>query len=99
MKLSLDALRTLEAIAEYGSFAGAANALHRVPSALTYTIQKLEADLGDLEELYRRTVLPERGPSAAHTWLAGNLIRSTPAYLWGRATEGWRRLLGRIFGL
>ena len=46
MKLSLDALRTLEAIAEYGSFAGAANALHRVPSALTYTIQKLEADLG-----------------------------------------------------
>ncbi|MDT0495988.1 LysR substrate-binding domain-containing protein [Algiphilus sp. W345] len=46
MKLSLDALRTLEAIVEYGSFAGAAGALHRVPSALTYTIQKLEADLG-----------------------------------------------------
>ncbi len=46
MRLSLEALETLDAIAEQGSFARAAEVLHRVPSALTYTIKKLEADLG-----------------------------------------------------
>lgn len=46
MRLTLEALQTLEAIAERGSFARAAEALHRVPSALTYTVQKLESDLG-----------------------------------------------------
>lgn len=45
MKLSLDALTVLDAIARYGSFAAAATALHRVPSAITYTVQKLEQDL------------------------------------------------------
>jgi len=46
MRLTLDALETLDAIAEKGSFARAAAALHRVPSALTYTVHKLESDLG-----------------------------------------------------
>lgn len=46
MRLSLDALETLDAIAEAGSFARAAERLHRVPSALTYTVNKLESDLG-----------------------------------------------------
>lgn len=46
MRLSLEALETLDAIAEHGSFARAADTLHRVPSALTYTIKKLESDLG-----------------------------------------------------
>lgn len=46
MRLTLDALETLDAIAEKGSFARAAEVLHRVPSALTYTVQKLESDLG-----------------------------------------------------
>lgn len=45
MKISLDALETLDAIAEHGSFARAAEALHRVPSAVTYTVRKLEQDL------------------------------------------------------
>jgi len=45
MRLSLEALETLDAIAEQGSFAKAADVLHRVPSALTYTIKKLESDL------------------------------------------------------
>lgn len=45
MRLTLDALETLDAIAEHGSFARAAEALHRVPSAVTYTVQKLESDL------------------------------------------------------
>lgn len=46
MKLSLDGLLVLDAIARKGSFAGAAEELHRVPSAITYTVQKLEQDLG-----------------------------------------------------
>lgn len=45
MKLSLDALQALDAIARNGSFARAATELHRVPSALTYTVQQLEHDL------------------------------------------------------
>ena len=45
MKLTLDALQALDAIERNGSFAAAAAELHRVPSALTYTVQKLEQDL------------------------------------------------------
>ena len=45
MRISLDALQVLDAIARRGSFAAAAAELHRVPSAITYTVQKLEQDL------------------------------------------------------
>ena len=45
-KLSLEALEVIDAIARKGSFAAAADALYRVPSAITYTIRKLEEDLG-----------------------------------------------------
>ena len=45
MKLTLDALQAMDAIERNGSFAAAAAELHRVPSALTYTMQKLEQDL------------------------------------------------------
>lgn len=46
MRLTFDALETLDAIEQQGSFAKAAEVLHRVPSAVTYTVQKLESDLG-----------------------------------------------------
>ena len=45
MRISLDALQILDAIDTRGSFAAAAEALHRVPSALTHAINKLEGDL------------------------------------------------------
>lgn len=45
MRLSLDALLVIDAIDRKGSFAAAAHELHRVPSAVTYTVQKLEEDL------------------------------------------------------
>jgi DNA-binding transcriptional LysR family regulator len=48
MRLSLDSLAVLDAIEHQGSFAAAAEALHRVPSAITYAVQKLEEDLGIL---------------------------------------------------
>jgi DNA-binding transcriptional LysR family regulator len=50
--ITLEALEVLDAIERKGSFAGAANALYRVPSAISYTVQKLEDDLG--VKLFRR---------------------------------------------
>jgi len=43
--ISLDALRVLDAIDRKGTFAAAAEELHRVNSAITYTVRKLEQDL------------------------------------------------------
>lgn len=45
-KLSLESLVVLDAIVSKGSFAAAAESLFRVPSAITYTVRKLEQDLG-----------------------------------------------------
>jgi DNA-binding transcriptional LysR family regulator len=46
LKLSLDALEIVETIARKGSFAAAAKELFRVPSTISYTVSKLEDDLG-----------------------------------------------------
>jgi len=43
--ITIDALKVLDAIDRKGSFAGAAAELFRVPSAISYTVQKLEEDL------------------------------------------------------
>lgn len=45
MNLTLEALQVLDTIARKGSFAAAAVELDRVPSALTYSVRKLEEDL------------------------------------------------------
>ena len=45
MKLTLDALEVLDAIDRRGSFAAAADELHRVPSAITYSVQQMEEAL------------------------------------------------------
>jgi DNA-binding transcriptional LysR family regulator len=44
--ITLDALRTLDAIDRRRSFAAAADELFRVPSAVSYTVNKLEEELG-----------------------------------------------------
>ncbi len=46
MKISLDALQVLDAIDRRGSFAAAGEELHRVPSAITYSIRQVEESLG-----------------------------------------------------
>lgn len=46
LRLTLDALQVLDAIARRGSFAAAAEELHRTTSTLSYTVRKLEDDLG-----------------------------------------------------
>jgi len=61
--ITLDALRTIEAINQQGSFAAAAKILYKVPSALTYTIGKLESDLGVLlfDRSKQRAILTAAG--------------------------------------
>ena len=46
MRLTLEALQVLDAIDRKGSFAAAAEDLHRVPSAVTYSVRQLEDGLG-----------------------------------------------------
>lgn len=46
LRLSLDALQIVEAIDRRGSFAAAGKELHKVPSTISYTVAKLEEDLG-----------------------------------------------------
>jgi DNA-binding transcriptional LysR family regulator len=61
--ITLDALEVLDAIDRKGSFAAAANGLFRVPSAISYTIQKLEQDLGVIlfRKEGRKALLTEAG--------------------------------------
>ena len=63
MRLSLESLQVLDAIDRKGSFAAAAEDLHRVPSAVTYSVRQLEEGLGiDLfDRSGHRAVLTEAG--------------------------------------
>jgi DNA-binding transcriptional LysR family regulator len=61
LKLTFEALELLDAIDRLGSFGRAASALGRVPSAVTYSVRKLEEDLDTLifdRRGYRATVTP-----------------------------------------
>jgi DNA-binding transcriptional LysR family regulator len=66
--INLDALLVLDAIARRGSFAAAAEELHRVPSSVTYAIQKLEEGL-DV------TLFDRRGHKAILTEAGEALLR------------------------
>ncbi|MEC5159297.1 DNA-binding transcriptional LysR family regulator [Janthinobacterium sp. CG_23.3] len=46
LRLSLEALQIVDAIDRRGSFSAAGKELHRVPSTISYTVAKLEGDLG-----------------------------------------------------
>ncbi|SEI55932.1 DNA-binding transcriptional regulator, LysR family [Allopseudospirillum japonicum] len=59
--ITLEALQVLDAIARRGSFAAAASELDKVPSAISYTVRKLEQELGiDLfnRDGHRATLTP-----------------------------------------
>jgi DNA-binding transcriptional LysR family regulator len=45
MKLTLEALEVIDVIERKGSYAAAAEELHKVPSAVSYIVNKLESDL------------------------------------------------------
>ncbi|MET1113813.1 MAG: LysR family transcriptional regulator [Comamonas sp.] len=46
LKLSLEAIEIIDAIARHGSFAAAAQQLYKVPSTISYAVAKLEEQLG-----------------------------------------------------
>lgn len=52
MRVNLDVLLILDALEKHGSFAAAAESLHKTPAALSYMVQKLESDL-DIQLLDR----------------------------------------------
>ena len=65
--LSLEALEVIDAIERKGSFAAAATVLNKVPSAISYTVQKLEQDLGV-------TLFQKEGRRAALTSAGQHLV-------------------------
>ena len=65
--LTLDALEVIDAIERKGSFAAAATVLNKVPSAISYTVQKLEQDLGV-------TLFQKEGRRAALTSAGQHLV-------------------------
>ncbi len=46
LRLSLEALQIIDTVDRLGSFAAASKEIHRVPSTISYTVSKLEQDLG-----------------------------------------------------
>lgn len=79
MRLTLDALIVLDAIDRKGSFAAAAEELHRVPSAVTYAVQKLEEELDVL--------LFDRSGHRAQLTDAGRELLREGRYLLNAAAE------------
>ncbi|MGF1736960.1 LysR substrate-binding domain-containing protein [Photobacterium satsumensis] len=64
--ITIEALRALDAIDKKGSFAAAAVSLYKVPSALTYTIKKLEDEM--------QIALFDRSKQRAQLTPAGKLV-------------------------
>lgn len=95
MPLTLDALLVLDAIDRRGSFAAAAAELHRVPSAITYAVRRLEEDLGV-------SLFDRRGHRARLTAAGRALLEDGRTLLRGadeierrvkRIATGWEALL------
>ena len=85
--ISLDALRTLDAIVRRGSFAAAAEELFKVPSAITYAVNRLEEDL-------QVTLFDRSGPRPALTTVGLMVVEEGRHLLKGaeQLAEGARQL-------
>jgi DNA-binding transcriptional LysR family regulator len=68
LRLSLDALQIVDAIDRTGSFSSAGKELFRVPSTISYTVSKLEDDLG--VQIFHRL-----GPKVALTEAGRELLK------------------------
>lgn len=67
LRLSLDAINTIDTIVRTGSFSAAAEQLHRVPSTISYTVSKLEEQMGI-------TLFERNGPQVKLTLLGQALL-------------------------
>lgn len=83
-RLSLDAIEIIDAIDRGGSFAAAAEALHKVPSTISYTVSRLEEQLGF-------EVFVRRGPRVTLT-AAGRELLSEGRWLLRSAADLESRL-------
>jgi len=68
LKLTLEAIELVDAIARHGSFAGASEQLHKVPSTISYAVSKLEEQLG-------LALFTRHGPRVALTPAGQEMIR------------------------
>lgn len=84
LRLSLEAIELVDAIARQGSFAAAATALDRVPSTISYAVAKLEEQLDT--PLFER-----RGPRVSLTPAAQELLKEG-RWLLGAAADLESRL-------
>ena len=89
MPLTLDALETVDTIARKGSFAAAAAELGKVPSALTYTVRKLEDELDVL-------LFDRRGQRARLTPAGQELLEAGRGLL--RSADDLVRRVRRVAG-
>lgn len=91
MPLDLEALRVIEAIERRGSFAAAALELDRVPSAVTYTVRKLEDEL-DVLLFDRRGRRAELTPAGRELVAQGRRLLVEAASITARVqriASGW----------
>ncbi|MFZ6815606.1 LysR family transcriptional regulator [Undibacterium sp. Rencai35W] len=84
LKISLDALQIMDAIDRRGSFAAAGKEMFRVPSTISYTVAKLEEELG--VQMFERL-----GPKVTLT-LAGKELLKEGRYLLKAASDLERRV-------
>ncbi len=68
LKLTLEAIELVDAIARHGSFAGASERLYKVPSTISYAVAKLEEQLGF-------ALFTRNGPRVALTPAGQEMIR------------------------
>ena len=93
--ITIDALKVLDAIDRKGSFAGAAGELFRVPSAISYTVQKLEEDL-DVEIFDRSGHRATLTPAGRYLLNEGRaLLEATEAlaHTTRQVAQGWETRL------
>jgi len=100
MNITLDALVVIDAIEKEGSFSSAARRLGRVPSALSYTVQKLEQDIGValFDRRGHRAVLTQAG---MHILENGRLLLQAANQLEDdvkRIDSGWESRLNICVG-
>src|SRR5690554_5562458 len=92
--ITSEALQTLDAIERRQSFAAAAEELHRVPSAVSYTINKLEEDLGVtlFDRSKRRAELTATGRLVLEQ--GRHILKATEELtaLARQAAEGWEEI-------
>ena len=91
LPITLEALQVLDAIERRGSFAAAAEELNKATSALSYTVQKLEEQLGVtlFQRSGRRSVLTQSGRLVLEE---GRKILAATAFLTDQVREletGW----------